>query len=361
MNKHAALSLAFTYAGCFLGAGYLSGKELLQYFASYGINGFFGIACAALLQFIFGIIIIRLASDAKTTSLDKLIWRWNNRPIRSIISAVSLFFMFGIVVIMTAGAGALINRVTGLTYIPGCAVFIIAVALLSSFGVEGMIKTFSYIVPILAAACTAICAISLFNNSEFIITSKNTNPLLNNWAFSSINYVSYNLFGTIGILSPVAVHIKSKRSIAAGVALGCAILLIIALPIILTLFTNSSAALAELPMLEVSYAISPLAGILYALLLLLGMIGTSLSSLVACVEHISSHIKRCNKKRPLIIILALFSFIGSLAGFGELVSVVYPICGYLGFAALVLLSEHYIHIKINGKKIKQKSPENSGE
>ncbi len=351
MKKIGKFSLALTYAGCFLGAGYLSGKELWQYFGTYGESGFLGLALAMSMQLFFGVLLLKLASETNMVELDKLIIRWNIPFLRNVVSAVSLFFMFGVFVIMSAGAGALIERVTGLPYWICCAIFIIIIALMSSFGVSGMIKIFSYIVPLLTAACIVICTIQLLGGKPLIMADGQSNPLLGGWAFSSVNYIAYNLFGTVGILAPVAVRLKSKNTLRAGVALGVLILIIIALPIILALCTIHESALAELPMLEVSYAIAPTAGIIYALLLFLGMAGTSVSSLVACAEFAEQHSSFFKKYRlPLVYALSFLAFIGSLVGFGELVGTVYPICGYMGIIALILLTEHYIHVKIKQKK-----------
>ena len=40
-------SLAFTYVGCFLGAGFISGQELWQFFGNFGNWGYVGLAGAA--------------------------------------------------------------------------------------------------------------------------------------------------------------------------------------------------------------------------------------------------------------------------------------------------------------------------
>ena len=37
MNRIGAWQLAFVYAGCFLGAGYVSGQEILQFFGAFGV------------------------------------------------------------------------------------------------------------------------------------------------------------------------------------------------------------------------------------------------------------------------------------------------------------------------------------
>ena len=87
-------------------------------------------------------------------------------------------------------------------------------------------------------------------------------------------------------------------------------------------------------------------GIIYAILLLLGMIGTACSSCVAVIHYIVSK-KEINRKISslLSVALCIVVFAFSMFGFGELIGVVYPICGYLGFAVLILMIEHTLYLK----------------
>ena len=58
-QKIGTLRLALTFAGCFLGAGYVSGQELWQYFGAFGGMGLPGLAAAlALLGGVFLIAVI---------------------------------------------------------------------------------------------------------------------------------------------------------------------------------------------------------------------------------------------------------------------------------------------------------------
>ena len=41
--KITSLGLGLTYAGSFFGAGYVSGKELYEFFSSFGTKGYYGI------------------------------------------------------------------------------------------------------------------------------------------------------------------------------------------------------------------------------------------------------------------------------------------------------------------------------
>ena len=50
MKEIKTWSLAFTYVGCFLGAGFISGQELWQFFGSFGNLGYVGFLLAVVLS-----------------------------------------------------------------------------------------------------------------------------------------------------------------------------------------------------------------------------------------------------------------------------------------------------------------------
>ena len=59
MNEMKTLPLAFTYVGVFLGAGFVSGPELWQFFGAFGNWGYVGFLLAAVLFTLFGILLVR--------------------------------------------------------------------------------------------------------------------------------------------------------------------------------------------------------------------------------------------------------------------------------------------------------------
>ena len=60
MKKIGALNLGLAFAGCFLGAGYVSGQELWQFFGSFGTKGAVGLAIAMAVLFGVGILMLDL-------------------------------------------------------------------------------------------------------------------------------------------------------------------------------------------------------------------------------------------------------------------------------------------------------------
>ncbi len=341
MKKIGTFSLGFTFAGCFLGAGFVSGQEIWQFFGSFGIMGVLGAVLAFFLHFLFGIMLIKLVHNTKITDMDKIIVWKNIKWLRAAVGAVAAFFMFSILVIMSAGAGALLNRMFNMPVLVGCGIFCLLVAIFTMRGVEGMVSTLSRLVPVMIIGAVIIGIISLHNKS-LDFNGVNDNILMQNWLFSAFTYSSHNLFCTIGILTPVALNVD-KRTVVKGVAFGSAVMLIIAMSVLFGICANTNIADTELPMLELAYNISRSLGIVYAVLLLFGMFGTSLSSMVGIVEYGEQKFSWFSKyKNAIVVGLSIAGCIFSLFGFSDLIGVVYPISGYFGFGAIIAVVIHYL-------------------
>lgn len=342
MKKISTLSLGFTFAGCFLGAGFVSGQEIWQFFGAFGVMGMFGIILTFLLHFLFGIILIKLIHNTKIIEMDKIVV-WKNIPwLRALVGAITTFFMFSILVIMSAGAGALLNRMFGLPQFVGCGIFCLVVAIASMKGVGGMVSALSGLVPFMIIGAVIIGIISVCQGSlNFDFQSVNDNALLRNWVLSAFTYASHNLFCTIGILAPMAFMIDKKK-VLPGIGFGSIMMLLIAVGVLFGVFANIGVSQTELPMLELAYNVNSALGIVYAVLLLFGMFGTSLSSIVGVVEYGEQKSKWFSKnKKIMIIILSLTGWFCSLFGFGDLIGIVYPISGYFGFAVILAVIIHY--------------------
>lgn len=359
MKKINSIKLMFTFAGCFLGAGYVSGQELWQFFGSFGKVGFVGIAVAAVLLSAFGIVLTRYVQLTGISDMDKVVIKKDNKILRGIFVALEVFFLFGIFVIMTAGVGAMLEQVYGINHLFGSATFVLLVALIAITGMSGMVTAFSVTVPALVIMSAVIFAVSGaeigFNSLNFT-PSPIENPLLQNWFVSAIVFVSYNLFASIGILTPIGKAVEKKRTLYTGIIGGGVLLFIIALGIMLTMAIHTESVNEQLPMLSAAQKLSPVFAVIFSVLLFGGMFGTSVSSVFAIDEFVKSRFNVSKKISVLIILLlSVLSFAGSVVGFDKLIGIVYPVCGYLGVTALVLIVVNFVNIKLQSENQPEKS------
>ena len=344
--------MGLAFAGCFLGAGYVSGQELWQFFGSFGKNGVFGLLLAVALLLAVGVMMILLGRMTRAEEISKLIVCWDIPLLRGAVTLLELLFLFGVGTIMSAGVGALLGQLVGLPQWIGSGLFAAAVALVSLAGFSGMVSAFSATVPVLAAVTLVFGVWSLANSGINIPKAHSGgSALLGSWPVAAVSFACYNLFGSIAMIAPLGKFVKSKRAAAGGIAIGAALLLVIAASVLISVSASPSVTAAELPMLALAQAKGRAFGYVYGVLLLLAMFGTGLSSLVAFVGMLGAAFPTvCKNRAGFTAVCALCMFGGSLFGFGDLIGVVYPIFGYCSSVFIVLMAVHYLKLK-RGLKI----------
>lgn len=152
MKQIKTWTLAFTYVGCFLGAGFISGQELWQFFGAFGNWGYVGFALATLLFVVIGVLFIRLTQMTRCSDMDQLLVPWDIKWLRAASGAIGAVFLFFVVVSMSAGVGAMLTQLFGVPTWLGSAVFMLLVFLTALLGVSGMVNAFSALIPLLVLA-----------------------------------------------------------------------------------------------------------------------------------------------------------------------------------------------------------------
>lgn len=348
MKEMKRLSLAFTYVGCFLGAGFVSGQELWQFFGSFGNWGYLGFGVAAALFVAFGVLLVRITQLSGIDEMDRVLIPWNVPWLRRVTGAIEALFLLSVVIIMTAGVGAMLQQLLNVPTWIGDGIFAVVVALVALAGVSGMVGAFSALVPLLVIA-TLLFALAAFwrfgVDGVLQLEMINTNPMMPNWFVAALTYVAYNMLGAIGIVTPVGKLVKKKGTVYSGMALAGLMLLGVAGSILASLAVYLPAADAELPMVALASTLSPILGACYGVLLLLGMFCNALASLVALVVYLEHKWTALQRRHKLLLaVLALLVWLGSLGGFGDLIGVIFPVFGYISIFYLGCMVVHYVQL-----------------
>lgn len=319
--------IALSFAGCFLGAGFVSGQELWQFFGNFGYLGIIGIISAISLMALLGITVFVIIENTGITEIDRLAVPWECPLLRRTAVSLQIIFLFGVISIMYAGSGALLFELFGIPTPTGNAIICVIVFCIAAHGVRGAVSAFSLFVPIIATLTVIICMLAVWQG-ECILPGPETtqNFLMANWLSGCITYTCYNIFGNLGMIVQIG-RLSSQKTALRGTILGGLILIFIAISILLALDTDFAVRQSELPMLSIAYKLSPLSGIIYGILLLLGMSGTAISCTIVLNRLISERFSRFYMITQSLIFSSLICFAGSLGGFGMLVSKVYPIFG----------------------------------
>ena len=158
-QKIGTLRLALTFAGCFLGAGYVSGQELWQYFGAFGARGLLGLVLAVALLGGTGVLLLRLSARTGIETMDALIVRADIPWLRTVVGVLTAALLFGVVCIMAAGIGALGEQMLGLPVWLGAAIACVLIAAAAYFGLGGMVSVFTVAVPCMIVAALVIAGI----------------------------------------------------------------------------------------------------------------------------------------------------------------------------------------------------------
>lgn len=343
MKRASSLQLAFSFVGVVLGAGFVSGQELWQFFACFGPAGLLGFALSAVLFLLVDYALLQLARTRRCADIGELVLPGDHPRMCTVIDVLQCLLLFGILVIMVAGASALLHDLTGLSSALCGAIFTLIVLPAALFEMKGMVTAFSVLVPF-TGLTAVILGVTILIRQDFRLMPAvgSTSALLPNWWVSGITYATYNLFGTIGVLVPFAALVPDRKTIARGLGLGTLFLLVLTFCILAAMIALPDSGNAALPTAALAGQLHPLLGIVYNLLMGLGMFSSALASIIALLKQASFHwpVLQVHRRSFLVLFLAI-AYVSSLAGFGNLISFVYPIFGYISIPFLVLLVRNW--------------------
>ena len=137
------LRIAGVYIGAIIGAGYASGQEVLQFFTSSGWIGTLGAIITMILYPLLGYYLIVLGDKLKANSHRRALYHITGRYVGPIIDILIVFFLFGVAVVMVAGAGSLVAQQFGIPAIIGNINLTVLIMLVMTLGLNRIVTVIS--------------------------------------------------------------------------------------------------------------------------------------------------------------------------------------------------------------------------
>ncbi|MEI3607418.1 hypothetical protein SPD48_17195 [Pseudogracilibacillus sp. SE30717A] len=346
------LKIASAFIGVIVGAGFASGQEILQYFTSFGFKGTLAAVVATALFAYLGMVLVNIGSRLKAESHKAAIYEISGRYLGVIVDAIIVFTLFGVGVVMIAGAGSTVNQQFGLPVFVGSLIMAIVVALSMMLKVDKVIAVIASITPFLLLF---IVIISIYSFSTMDLSFSELQPIAEsqeksfpNWFVSAINYVSFNIAVGAGMALVAGGSEKDSRIAATGGllgGLGIGIMIILAH---LAIFSKVDVVAAfDLPLLKIVEDISPVLAIFMAVILFGMIFNTALGMFYGFVARF---FEMDTKKAHIATIITLIvGFILSFVGFTTLVAKFYSLIGYLGLFLILALIYAPFKLKRAGK------------
>ncbi|MEG0260623.1 MAG: hypothetical protein RR651_12195 [Lysinibacillus sp.] len=322
------------FVGIIVGAGFASGQEIILYFTSYGFKSILG-AIIAMLGFAFvGMCIAQISSRLHTTSHKDLIYQICGKYLGFIVDYLLSFFLFGVAVIMFAGAGSTFHQMFGIPVWIGSIIMIILTVLTVSMNIKSIINIIAVMTPYLLTIVMVISAYSLFTMdmtfAEQAVIAEQQTQVASSWWIAALLYVSFNIGVCFSMLTVMSGSIRDEKVAGRGGIIGGVLLGVLMLLINLALFAKMDMVEGkDIPMLQLAEGIHPVLGVLMSLALLGMIYNTAVGMFYSFTVRFMSPKKSGFK--VFVVFVGIIGFIASLAGFTDLVKDVYSAMGYIGF------------------------------
>jgi uncharacterized membrane protein YkvI len=325
--------IAFTYIGTVVGAGFASGKEIVEFFVQYGMQGFIGILLATVLFVWAGIRVMLISYRIQAESYQAVSTYLFGHPFGTVFNTLLLTVLLGTTSVMLAATGAIFWESFHLSPQIGIWVSMVMIFVVTRKGLFAIHRVNSIFVPTLIAFTFLVFLyIQPWKDSTIPVET------VRNWAWlsSPFYYVALNVSLTQAVLVPIGRQSKSEKPLIVGGIIGG---LGIGLLLLLAYFSLSvkmpGIQHAEMPMIALLQGVGRGIPLLFALL----VYAEIFSTLVANVFGLAEQLRQVTRLRGSTIILGilLISYLISFVGFGSLLRFLYPLFGQLVVFFLVML------------------------
>lgn len=333
--------VAATYVGTVVGAGFASGQETLRFFAAYGRTGLVGVALATFLFCLYGILIMDLGRRLNARSHRDILHHACGPTVGRIMDLVITLFLGVTLTVMVAGGGAVAAEQLGMPRVVGTLVTAGLAGLTILSGMRGIMAANTVVVPLLTLAVVGLTSatIHLYGLSPILERTVAWPGLapVRSWMLAALLYVGYNLVLSISVLGPLGAAVQSRRVLVVGGLTGGLVLGALATGISLALSAHMpEISMVEMPLLYLARLHPSLVQWFYTAILWAEIYTTA----IACAYGFASRTAEAVpiSYRHVVIIVTGLALLGSGFGFSTLLSILYPLFGFITLIVLFALA-----------------------
>lgn len=329
-----ALQLAAVYVGSVVGAGFATGKEIVEFFSRFGTLGLLMIIVSGIFFIWFGVKIMLLALRLKATSYHQLNEHLFGKLLTPFVNLMMLIMLIGVTAVMLSGAGSVFEEQLALPRSIGIIGTIMLALVILVIGTRGLFIVNSLIVPLLIIFCLLLFGHVLFL-PDFYTNAFKPVEWQSRALLSSVSYASFNLALTQAVLVPAAREIGDTRTIKMGGVIGGIILTLLLIMNHLVVVQLPGFQFYDIPL---AVMMKKMAGTVHILFLLV-IYGEIFSSIIANIYGLERFIKKILPIRTLYIGIMIFAlaFVISSVNYSVLLATLYPLFGNIAFIYFLLL------------------------
>lgn len=333
------LSIIFVYVGLVIGAGFASGREILEYFNNSSRTDFSGIVFASLLFAFISFIVMHHSNRLNTSDFDSFIGCVAGRLAPS-VRLFMLLYMFCGLFVMMAGSGALFVSAFGLPSKYGIFTLAALCFVVFAFDLKGLVAINSFMVPFMILGMLVLCITSALSAAPAFSVP---DTLRRNSILSAICYAGYNTITAGAVLIPLA-HKSDTKTILRSAAI-CSLvlgLLIFVVWLVQNLYYNNIYT-SEMPLFDLAAMQGNVWKSTYAIVLFMALCTTAISHGFGILSKFRLKSTADRTLAAAALCLSAMPFAG--IGFSDLVAHLYSAFGFLGLVWLTILLSSYFSYK----------------
>lgn len=346
MKEQLKISMAFL--GLLVGAGFATGLEVIQYFASFGLNGLWGALLAGVVMTTAGAVILQLGSYFLADEHNSVFRRITHPAISRSLDVVVTLTLFCIGFVMLAGAGSNLEQQFGIPTWVGSLVMTVLVMVTGLLDVDKVSEIIGAITPFLIIAVLIGFVYTLFNMPDDLGAlsdiAQGENSPVSPWWLSALNYNGLALLLGVSMSLVIGGNHASMRDAGRGGLFGGILYTILLALIAFTLLMNIEIVSGDdVPMLTLFDSMHPVMAYPMVLVIFAMIYNTAIGMFYALGKRVTS--SRPSWYTPVFLTVCLVGFGVSFIGFDTLMTYVYPVLGYLGLAMVVLLVGWWLYYR----------------
>lgn len=165
-----AKKVAATYIGTVVGAGFATGREIVEFFTVNGLYGTIGICVSGFFFIWLGTKMMLLSSQIGAFSAQEFNKYLFGDVFGNVVNTLLLLVLFGVTSVMLSGAGAVFEEQLRLPRQLGILITVIACLIISSRGLQGVFEVNTLVVPIMMIFIIGLAITTFFTVHLPLIT-----------------------------------------------------------------------------------------------------------------------------------------------------------------------------------------------
>jgi uncharacterized membrane protein YkvI len=350
INARKVFLLAGALSAYWIGSGFSTGQEILQFFSSSGSKGLIAALIFLVIMSFLTYLLFGIGHKQKFANPYDVFEYYCGKVVGQVYIWYSVALIYGIMVVMLAGAGATIHQYFQVpTYV---GIWIIGLLALGTalLGVEKLIDIIGVIGPVKIVFMVIVgCAglYSMLQHPGLLAEADRAVPTLgfkfasSNWAWSGALYAFLALIVSIPFQVACGASAGSLKEARMSALIGCIGFTVAIVMLVIAELVYYKLIIGEqVPTLAITNHISPVLGFVFTVLIVLCIYSAVASFLLMTVRKFA-----VDKTRKFNLIATGLAAVGILFGgilpFDQLVNFLFPVAGYsaIVFAGFMVYKE----------------------